>query len=216
MKKVASKTKLDRLTGEKSAQENPEAKNKKVQVQAPAADQKKVEKAKAEDSEKRADRGRREPKTVRQTSSKTRELLKEREGSQGGANEASVLSQTAKARPKSPTKPKTPPILQRQRSKERKVEEEKQAQAEKEKALNLIHSRALDWERLQALCQPKKAAKKEDEEVPPAKPARVFTDEELTRQRKAVARLYQVKKQIEDPEQKAIKERNKVVVKKLR
>lgn len=79
----------------------------------------------------------------------------------------------------------------------------------------LIRSRALDWERLQDLCQPKKAAKKEDE-VPVAKPAKVFTEEELNRQRKAVARLYQVKKQIEDPEQKAINERKTGVVKKLR
>ena len=79
----------------------------------------------------------------------------------------------------------------------------------------LIRSRALDWERLQDLCQPKKAAKKEDD-VPAAKPAKVFTEEELARQRKAVARLYQVKKQTEDPEQTAINDRKTGVVKKLR
>jgi len=82
--------------------------------------------------------------------------------------------------------------------------------------LNLIRSRALDWERLQELCQPKKATKKEDEVVETPRAPKVFTEEELGRQRKAVARLYQVKKQAEDPEQKAINERKKGVVKKLR
>ena len=127
-----------------------------------------------------------------------------------------MISQTGKAKARSPTRPKTPPILQRQKSKERKQEEEKQALVEKERALSLLRSRALDWERLQELCQPKKAPKKEDEVEETPKAPKIFTEAELSRQRNAVARLYQVKKQAEDPEQKAINERKKVVVKKLR
>ena len=85
---------------------------------------------------------------MRQSSSKSRELLKEKENA---TPESSIIKSSAalpKIKGKSPTRPSTPPILQRQRSKERKIEEEKQAQAEEARALAIMRSKQLDLERL--------------------------------------------------------------------
>ena len=158
-----------------------------------------------------------EPRTLKQSSSKSRELLTDKENTTPESSIIKPGGALAKLRAKSPTRAQTPPILQRQKSKERKIEEEKQAHVEKEKALAIMRSKQLDLERLKELCQPKKIIKneEEEEEKQPKQP-RAFTEEELSRQRQAVSRLYQAKKQIEDPQQKAINERNKGIVKKLR
>ena len=71
--------------------------------------------------------------------------------------------------------------MQRQKSKERKIEEEKLAKVEQEKALAIARGKRLDLERLQELCQPKKAAKDEVQEPEPPKAPKMFTEEELTR-----------------------------------
>lgn len=99
-----------------------------------------------------------------------------------------------KPRPKSPTKPQTPGLVARHKERELKRDEERIAQEEAQKAMELMHAKELDLERLTKMCQPKKVFKKES---PLKKPLKApLSEEQIQKQQDSIARLSkaQVKK----------------------
>jgi hypothetical protein len=70
-----------------------------------------------------------------------------------------------KPKAKSPTRSSTPPILQRQRTRDIKREEQRLAQTEAQKTLDELHAKPLDLERLKEMCQPRKVIDKEKMEI---------------------------------------------------